>query len=171
MQHRKRYPRALVVLVASTALVACQPPAAPLAPPPPGPPPVSVAAALAQDVVDADDFPGRIEAIETVAIRARVNGYLKTVAFKPGSEVKRGDLLFVIDPRPFQALVSEAESSVASTKVQLELARLEQTRQERMLQSRATSQLGKSVHVLACEDFCGHHECTLKARLDRRRQS
>lgn len=140
MQHRKRYPRALVVLVASTALVACQPPAAPPAPPPPGPPPVSVAAALAQDVVDADDFPGRVEAIDTVAIRARVNGYLKIVAFKPGSEVKRGDLLFVIDPRPFQARVTEAESAVASTKVQLGLARLEQNRQERMLQSRATSQ-------------------------------
>ena len=87
-----------------------------------------------------DEFPGRIEAIETVAIRARVNGYLQSIHFKPGSEVKRGALLFVVDPRPFAARLAEAAAARANTDAQLALARIERTRQARMLTDRATSQ-------------------------------
>ena len=77
---------------------------------------------------------------ETVAIRARVNGYLQAIHFKPGSEVKRGALLFEIDPRPFLARLAEAEAAIANTDAQLALARIEQRRQARMLTERATSQ-------------------------------
>lgn len=87
-----------------------------------------------------DEFPGRIEAIESVAIRARVSGYLQSIHFKPGSEVKRGDLLFVVDPRPFAARAAEAAAALANTDAQLALARIERTRQARMLTDRATSQ-------------------------------
>lgn len=83
------------LLVVALSLTACQPAAPPPAAGPGGaPPPVSVAAALTQEVQDADEFPGRIEAIEAVKVRARVNGYLKKVSFTPGTEVKQGDVLF-----------------------------------------------------------------------------
>ncbi|MCC6709974.1 MAG: efflux RND transporter periplasmic adaptor subunit [Gammaproteobacteria bacterium] len=120
-------------------LSACQPPAPPPAAGAGGAPPVSVAAALTQDVQDADEFPGRIEAIDAVKVRARVNGYLEKVLFTPGAEVKKGDVLFEIDQRPFRAKVNEAEAALAATVAQLDLAKLEATRQEQMLATHATS--------------------------------
>ena len=131
---------AAALLVAALALVACQPPAPPPAAGPAGaPPPVSVAAALTQEVLDSDEFPGRIEAIGAVKVRARVNGYLARVLFKPGAEVKQGELLFEIDPRPLAAKVAEAEAALAATAAQLGLARLEAKRQDQMLATHATS--------------------------------
>ena len=128
------------LLVVALSLTACQPAAPPPAAGPGGAaPPVSVAAALTQEVQDADEFPGRIEAIEAVKVRARVNGYLKKVSFTPGTEVKQGDLLFEIDPRPFAAKVAEAEAALAATSAQLDLAKLEAKRQDQMLASHATS--------------------------------
>lgn len=107
--------------------------------PPPGPPPVSVAAALEREIVDTDEFPGRLEAVESVDVRARVNGYLESVSFKPGSQVRRGDVLFVIDPRPFAAEVTRAEATIANTRAQLDLARTELARHEQLLEDQATS--------------------------------
>src|SRR5271165_692363 len=69
----------------------------------PPPPQVSVAKVLERRVTDWDEFTGRLQAVETVEIRPRVSGYIDKVAFVEGSQVKRGDLLFVIDPRPYQA--------------------------------------------------------------------
>jgi membrane fusion protein, multidrug efflux system len=132
--------RGLLVLAAISGFLSACHRAAPPAVAPAGPPPVSVATVLEREVQMSDEFPGRIEALETVAIRARVNGYLQSIHFKPGSEVKRGAVLFVIDPRPFLARLTEAEAAVANTDAQLALARLEQRRQARMLTDRATSQ-------------------------------
>src|ERR1700676_2587307 len=70
---------------------------------PPPPPQVSVAQVLEKRVKDWDEFTGRLQAVETVEIRPRVSGYIDKLAFTEGSQVKRGDLLFVIDPRPYQA--------------------------------------------------------------------
>src|SRR5271166_6653085 len=67
------------------------------------PPQVSVATVLQKRVKDWDEFTGRLQAVETVEIRPRVSGYIDKVGFTEGSQVKRGDLLFVIDPRPYQA--------------------------------------------------------------------
>jgi multidrug efflux system membrane fusion protein len=106
---------------------------------PPPAPPVSVAAAIEKEVIESDEFPGRVEAIEQVEVRARVNGYIQSVHFKPGAEVKKGDLLFMIDPRPFEAQVAAAESQVVGTRSQLELARTELARNEQMWVDRATS--------------------------------
>ena len=135
-----RVPRALLPFIVLGVLTACQPASGPPPGPGAGPPPVSVAAAITREVTDSDDFSGRIEAIESVEIRARVNGYLTTVAFKPGSEVKRGDLLFEIDRRPFAARVAEAEAALANTRAHLDLARIETRRQAQMLKTHATSQ-------------------------------
>lgn len=132
--------RPLLALLAGFTLTACDRAPAPDAGAAGAPPPVSVAAALARDVVLADEFPGRFEAVESVAVRSRVNGYLQSVHFRPGSEVAKGDLLFVIDPRPFQARLSEARAALATLEADLRLARIEKARQARMLDSRATSQ-------------------------------
>lgn len=101
--------------------------------PPPGPPPVSVAPALERQVAEWDEFSGRIEAVESVQLSPRVGGYLQSIHFKYGSMVKKGDLLFQIDPRPFQAEVARAEAALASAKARADLARTELVRAERLL--------------------------------------
>src|SRR5688572_10285996 len=131
------YSIGLALVVAVVALAGCSEPKAQGAPP--APPAVSVAAAIEREVVSTDEFPGRIEAVESVAVRARVSGYLQSVHFKPGSKVRKGDLLFVIDPRPFQAELDRAEATLANTRAQIELSRLELSRQEQLLAERATS--------------------------------
>jgi predicted dehydrogenase len=77
------------------------------------PPEVSVAAPVEREVVDFDEFTGRMAAIEEVEVRARVRGYLVKVNFTEGAEVKQGDVLFEIDPRPFQAELDAAKGQVA----------------------------------------------------------
>ena len=72
-------------------------------------------------------------------MRARVNGYIQSVDFKPGAQVRKGDLLFVIDPRPFEAEVARAEATLANTRAQLDLARTELARNEQLLADQATS--------------------------------
>lgn len=131
------YTAGLALIVALVALAGCSKPHA--KPAAPAAPPVSVAAALEQEVVETVDFPGRIEAVESVEVRARVNGYLQSVHFRPGAQVKKGDLLFVIDPRPFEAELARAEATLAHTRAQLELARTELARQVQLLEERATS--------------------------------
>jgi multidrug efflux pump subunit AcrA (membrane-fusion protein) len=97
--------------------------AAPSGPPPQPPPVVSVSKAVVKDVTDYEDFPGRIEALNMVEVRARVTGYLQTACFKEGAEVKKGDLLFEIDPKMYQAELAFAEGSI--TQMEGRLARLE----------------------------------------------
>jgi multidrug efflux system membrane fusion protein len=78
--------------------------------------------AIAQDVPHYEYFTGRTEAIKSVEIRARVTGYLVEINFKPGAEVKEGDPLFLIDPRPYKADLDQANSQILLAKAQLELA-------------------------------------------------
>ncbi len=132
--------RVTVAAALAAALVSCQPPTPPAAAGPASPPPpVSVAAALTHEVLDSDEFPARIEAVQAVKVRARVNGYLQKVLFRPGTEVKQGEVLFEIDTRPFTAKMAEAQAAMAATVVQLELAKLEAKRQAQMLATHATS--------------------------------
>lgn len=103
-------------------------------------PPVSVATVLARHVVEQQEFTGRIEAVESAQIRARVRGTVEAIHFKPGSLVKKGDLLFVIDPREYQAEVLRGEAAVAGSQARAELARLELERSRRLLADNAISQ-------------------------------
>lgn len=103
-------------------------------------PPVSVATVLARRVVEQQEFSGRIEAVESAQIRARVRGTVEAIHFKPGSLVKKGDLLFVIDPREYQAEVLRGEAAVAGSQARAELARLELERSRRLLADNAISQ-------------------------------
>ena len=115
----------------------CGKAASPSAPPPPQ---VSVAQVLEKRVKDWDEFTGRLQAVETVEIRPRVSGYIDKVAFAEGSQVKRGDLLFVIDPRPYKAEYDRANADVKRFKTALELGRIELTRVQRLKDSGAVSE-------------------------------
>jgi RND family efflux transporter MFP subunit len=104
------------------------------------PPQVSVAKVLERRVKDWDEFTGRLQAVETVEIRPRVSGYINKVAFTEGGQVKSGDLLFVIDPRPYQADTDRAAADLKRYKTSLDLARIELTRVQRLKDSGAVSE-------------------------------
>jgi multidrug efflux system membrane fusion protein len=103
-------------------------------------PPVSAAIVVEKPVAETQEFSGRLEAVEHVEIRPRVSGFITAVNFKPGAEVKKGDVLFVIDTRPFQAEADRAEAAAKSARAKAELARLELTRAERLLGDKAIAQ-------------------------------
>ncbi|MEH6665795.1 MAG: efflux RND transporter periplasmic adaptor subunit, partial [Brevundimonas sp.] len=104
------------------------------------PPPVSVATPLARQVTDWDEFVGRFEAVQTVDVRARVGGYVQAVHFRDGQMVRRGQLLFTLDPRPAQAALAAARAAVAQAEAQAGLARAEFARAEGLLEAQAVSQ-------------------------------
>jgi multidrug efflux system membrane fusion protein len=126
------------VLGGIVVLDACGKSGGPQGPPPP--PQVSVAQVLEKRVKDWDEFTGRLQAVETVEIRPRVSGYIDKVAFTEGAQVKRGDLLFVIDPRPYKAEYDRAAADVKRFKTALELGRIELTRVQRLKDSGAVSE-------------------------------
>ncbi|WP_314385667.1 multidrug efflux RND transporter periplasmic adaptor subunit MexE [Pseudomonas brenneri] len=100
---------------------------------------VSVAKVLEQPVNEWDEFTGRLEAPETVQIRPRVSGQIDQVAFTEGALVKKGDLLFQIDPRPFQAEVRRLEAQLQQTRAAASRSDNEAQRGERLRQSNAIS--------------------------------
>jgi RND family efflux transporter MFP subunit len=103
-------------------------------------PQVTVAAAVLRKVTDSDDFTGRFEAVERVEVRPRVSGYISSVNFTDGSEVRKGDVLFVIDPRPYIAERDRARAQLAQAHSQLILARSERDRATKLLAQHAISQ-------------------------------
>src|SRR5262245_29248751 len=108
----------LLLVSAATLLAACgrgQPPQQAGGPPPPM---VSVAKAELRKVAQWDEFTGRIEAPDTVEIRARVSGFIEQVRFREGREVKKGDVLFVIDQRPYKSALDRAEAELAQARAQ-----------------------------------------------------
>jgi RND family efflux transporter MFP subunit len=103
-------------------------------------PSVTVAAALERDVTEWDEFTGRLEAVESVEIRPRVTGYIESVNFTEGSLVRKGDLLFVIDPRPYRAALDTASAELTRAQARAELAASDVTRSEKLLAIKAVSQ-------------------------------
>jgi RND family efflux transporter MFP subunit len=112
--------------------------AAPAAAAPPAPQ-VSVAQVLTRPVTDFDEFTGRFVAVERVEVRPRVSGYIASVALTPGRVVKKGDVLFTIDARPYEAELKRAKAELARARTQLALARSERDRATRLLEMRAIS--------------------------------
>ncbi|CAD5270936.1 MULTISPECIES: efflux RND transporter periplasmic adaptor subunit [Halomonadaceae] len=107
---------------------------------PPPPPEVEVAEVTAQPVVLSESFTGRVEAAETVELRSRVSGYIQEVAFEEGELVEQGDLLFLIDPRPYQARVNAAQADLAQARSQQAQAGSEAERARVLLGRQAISQ-------------------------------
>jgi len=112
-------------MLAAAALVlagGCQPAKTPDANPMAMAVPVTVDAPQSATVTNWDEYPGHLEAVETVDVRSQVTGYLEAVHFKDGAEVAAGDALFTIDSRPFRAQVDQARAARAQAEVRLELA-------------------------------------------------
>lgn len=133
---RQRSSFALLVLVAALG-TGCGRSKAPPAPPPPT---VTVAEAVEREVMEWDEYTGRLEPVESVEIRARVNGYLESIHFEDGALVNKGDLLFVIDPRPYQTEHDRAEAELARAQIRLDLANNDFERAARLFKSRAISE-------------------------------
>ena len=106
---------------------------------PPPAPPVSVAPAVQKAVTDREEFTGRLEALETVDLRPRIGGTIDRVHFRDGALAKKGDLLFTIDPRPFQAEVARAEAQLAAARSRAQLAKAELARAQQLLDAAAVS--------------------------------
>ncbi|MCF3638797.1 efflux RND transporter periplasmic adaptor subunit [Rhizobium sp. TRM95111] len=98
-------------------------------------PTVSVAKPVVREVVDNDEFIGRFQAVDEVSVRARVGGYLAEIHFQDGALVKKGDLLFVIDQRPFQTTLNEAEASLEIARSTLTFAESQYQRAEALVKS------------------------------------
>ncbi|MDR0184501.1 efflux RND transporter periplasmic adaptor subunit [Lysobacter arvi] len=130
---------ALVTSLLVTAVAtACSSQAEPGAGMPP-PPEVSVAQVLNKDVSRWDEFTGRVTAIETVELRPRVSGYVQQVAYQEGQEVKKGDLLFVIDPRPYKARLAQAEADLERARAEARLAQMQDKRAQTLVEAKAIS--------------------------------
>jgi multidrug efflux system membrane fusion protein len=101
---------------------------------------VQVAHPVRQDVVEWDEFVGRIEPIEIVELKAQVSGYLDKIHYTPGQKVKKGDLLFQIDPRPFQAELNLAQAEQERARAKLEYAQNDLKRVSRLLKAKVISE-------------------------------
>jgi multidrug efflux system membrane fusion protein len=128
--------RPLIVLLA-VALSACseKPPQQAA-----GAPPVTVAQPTKRTVTDWDEFTGRFEAIEEVQVKARVGGFVTNVEFKDGDMVHAGDLLYIIDPRPFEAVSTQADGQLADARAKMELAKRELDRGLNLVVTSAVSE-------------------------------
>jgi membrane fusion protein, multidrug efflux system len=133
-------------------------PAASTAPPPPT---VTVARPLQKHITEWDEYTGRFVAVASVEVRARVSGFIDSVHFKDGQLVNQGDLLFVIDPRPYKLAVEQSTADVERAKARLEIARLDveraaplarnQVLTEREYDTRRSTHRDASAQVAAAE--------------------
>jgi multidrug efflux system membrane fusion protein len=103
-------------------------------------PPVTVAQPTKRTVTDWDEFTGRFEAVEEVQVRARVGGFVTSVEFRDGAFVNTGDLLYVIDARPFEAVAAQADGQLADARGKAELAKRELDRGLTLVQTSAVSE-------------------------------
>jgi RND family efflux transporter MFP subunit len=104
------------------------------------PPPVTVAQPVKRTVTDWDEFTGRFEAVEEVQVKARVGGFVTNVQFKDGDMVHTGDLLYVIDSRPFEAAAEQADGQLSDARAKVELAKRELDRGLNLVQTSAVSE-------------------------------
>lgn len=172
MQNRKHSPRsaslAALALLAVTTFATFQPAQAQMGPG--GPPPVTVAKPVVKNIIEMDEFVGRFEASASVDVRARVNGYLDSVNFKDGALVKEGELLFVIDRRPYQAVLNQAQANLNVVQTRLDLARIEFERYERLARSgtaaEATLDARRQALLSAQAEIVGSRAAVETARLN-----
>jgi multidrug efflux system membrane fusion protein len=129
--------RAVASVLLLAAVVACtRAQAQPAGPPPPK---VTVATVLERSVTEWDEFTGRLEAVDAVAVRPRVSGYVSKVTFTEGAVVRKGDLLFQIDPRPFQAEVDRLRAERSRADAVVDRADSELQRADRLRAENAMS--------------------------------
>jgi multidrug efflux system membrane fusion protein len=103
-------------------------------------PSVDVSQPIQHVIVEWDEYTGRLQAVESVEIRARVSGYLNKILFKDGGKVKKNDLLFVIDPRPYTAHLNQTKAEFDQAKSKVDLAKGDFQRAKRLLKEQAISE-------------------------------
>ena len=106
----------------------------------PPPMPVTVSQPFVTEIVEWDEYAGRFDAVEAVEIRTRVSGHLTSVLFKDGQTVKKGDLLYVIDPRPFERALELARAELAQAKTKTDNAALDVDRGRPLLERKVLSE-------------------------------
>jgi membrane fusion protein, multidrug efflux system len=131
--------QALMICVLLVALVLMGCDRKPAADGAPLPSPVTVARPIEKTITEWDEYTGRFAAVETVEVRARVSGFIESIHFKEGQVVKQGDLLFVIDPRPYAFAAEQAKADVERAKAKLEIASLDVQRAAPLLRSQAVT--------------------------------
>lgn len=161
---RRLRPAAVVTILFAAA---CTKPA----PPVQVPPTVVVAAPLAQRIADWDDYAGGFEAMATVDVRPRVGGAIESIHFRDGEKVRSGQLLFVIDPRPYAAALARAQAEVAGARAVLANADAELKRAQALVathlisasqaEQRAAAQLQAAASLAAAEAALATHELNL----------
>jgi RND family efflux transporter MFP subunit len=127
---------ALALMLASCGEKQAQSPGAP------PPPAVSIAHPVEKKIVEWDEYTGRFDATDTVEVRARVSGVLTEVKFTDGAIVKKDDLLFVIDPRPFQRILDRDRATLQGARVQLEFAKKDLERAKPLVANNTISEQG-----------------------------
>lgn len=147
-------------LLGSLLLISCQSEKTPA----PEPPSVTVAQALQKNIRDWSEYTGRLEAVDSVSVRARVSGYLESAHFVEGDIVEAGELLFVIDERPFQVVLDRTEAELKQSEVALALARTELARARKLISSRAISQEELDTRVQAEQEAVAAVEAAEAAR-------
>jgi RND family efflux transporter MFP subunit len=152
-------PRVGLALALCALLPACKPAAT--APPAPV---VSTSRPLVKDIVEWDVLTGRLQATQTVEVRARVSGFLEAISFKDGAIVQKGDPLFVIDPRPYQATLDRTEATVRQAEAHLALTQNELQRADQLLPNKAISQEGYDERKSAVDDASASLDAARAAR-------
>jgi RND family efflux transporter MFP subunit len=137
-RHASRGSLGLLAIVLAVTLSGCGEKPAPQAAA--APPPVTVAQPVKRTVTDWDEFTGRFEAVEEVQVRPRVGGYVTSVEFKDGDMVHTGDLLYLIDSRPFEAVAEQADGQLSDARAKVELAKRELDRGLNLVQTSAVSE-------------------------------
>jgi multidrug efflux system membrane fusion protein len=138
----------------------------------PPPPPVTVGHPLQKTITEWDEYTGRFTAVESVEVRARVSGFIDSVHFKEGQIVKRGDALFVIDPRPYRLAVEQAKADVDRAQARLEIAALDvqratplvrnQTLTEREFDTRRSTERDAAAQVASAQAAVKQAELNLE---------
>nr|WP_295373622.1 efflux RND transporter periplasmic adaptor subunit [uncultured Sphingosinicella sp.] len=135
--------------------------------PPQGPPPVVVAQPVQRQIIDWDEYIGRFEPMQRVDVRPRVSGYLQSINFRDGQTVRQGQLLFQIDPRPFQALLAQSQADEARARTALNLARSEAARSRTLLNAQAVSREeyeARAATVASAQAALGAAQAAVRAR-------
>lgn len=134
--HMRRFSKLLLAAGLGASLLSAGLAAPARAQAPGGPPPtVTVAKPVVREIVERDSYTGRFDPVEIVEVRARVTGYLDKIAFQDGANVKKGDLLFVIDRRPYKAALDQATATLTSAKARLNFTQTDLERAQTLSRS------------------------------------
>jgi len=154
-----------VLLACVFCIAGCNPPEARPAQERPS---VAVANPIVKEIVDWDEYTGRFAAVDAVDVRTRVGGYLDEIRFNDGQIVNKGDVLFIIDPRPFNAVLAAAKGDAEALQSRLALARNDLERARKLIESKSISQEDFDTRAKEAEAALASWEAA-KAKIERAR--